>query len=229
MQIGLLLPLLLLIKGNYSKKQKRLLLLAALILIAEGLVVSGFNFTLFSKQQWNWTGKSASLIAAVLFVYFNPVLNTKTIGLSSYLKPFSLYPVLGVGGVALLFRSVPKLISGHLGVFHNLETFIFQATLPGLSEEIIYRGILLGLLNKVYPATITVFKAKIGWGVLIVSVLFGLEHGVQLDNNWNLLFSSEKFCKILGFSFILAWLKQRSGSLLPAITFHNLWNLIVFS
>lgn len=96
LQIGLLLPLLLLIKGNYSKKQKRLLLLAALILIAEGLVVSGFNFTLFSKQQWNWTGKSASLIAAVLFVYFNPVLNTKTIGLSSYLKPFSLYPVLGV-------------------------------------------------------------------------------------------------------------------------------------
>lgn len=228
LQIALLLPLLLLIKRNYSKKQKYLLLLAALILLTEGLATSGFSFTLFPKQQWNWTGKTASLIAAVVFVYFNPFINTTSVGLSSYLKPFSLYPILGVGAVALLLRSIPKLLSGHFGVFYSLETFAFQATLPGLSEEIIYRGILLCLLNQVYPSFIFIFKAKIGWGVLVVSVLFGLEHGLSLGKHWNILFNSQKFCMTMGFAFVVAWLKQRSENLLPAVIFHNLWNLIVF-
>ncbi|RYY06915.1 MAG: CPBP family intramembrane metalloprotease [Sphingobacteriaceae bacterium] len=228
LQIGLLLPLLLLIKRNYSKTQKRLLLLAALVLIAEGLATSGLNFTIFAKQQWNWTGKTVSLIAAVAFVYFNPILSKSKLGFIPIFKSSSLYPTLGFGGIILLFRLILKLISNHSHTIHSLETFAFQATLPGLSEEIIYRGILLGLLTKVYPQFITIFKARIGWSVLIVSVLFGLIHGLKLDKHWQISFNSQKFCTTMGFAFMVSWLKQRSGSLWPAIIFHNFWNLIVF-
>lgn len=226
--MGLLLPLLFLIKRDHSKKQKRLLILAALIVLAECIIASGFSFTLFPKQQWNWAGKSASLIAAILFVYFNPVLSRKAIGFTSF-KPFSDYSIWSVSGIALLFRLFSKINSGNFHWFNSFETFAFQATLPGFSEEIIYRGILLGIFNKVYPASVTVFKARIGWGVLIVSVLFGLEHGVHIDKHWQIIFNLEKLCKTMGTGFVMAWLKQRSGSLLPAIGFHNLWNLIVFS
>jgi membrane protease YdiL (CAAX protease family) len=229
LQIGVLLPLLLLIKRNYSKKQKQLLLLSAIILIAESLATAGFNFTLFAKQQWNWTGKTTSLIAALLFVYFNPVLSKNNLGFVNYFKPSSWYPVLGFGGVALVLRLIAKITFGHTYPFHSLETFAYQATLPGFSEEIIYRGIILGLLNKVYPSFISIFKAKIGWGVVIVSVLFGLEHGLILGKHWQILFNSQKFCITMGTGFVMAWLKQRSGNLLPSVIFHNLWNLIVFS
>lgn len=228
-QIALLLPLLLLIKRNYSKKQKRLLLLAALVLLAEGVIASGFRFTLFSSQQWNWTGKAATLIATILFVYFNPVLTRKAIGFTGSLKYSSWLPLIGVGGTALFLRTVLKVFSGNFHFFQNFETFAFQATLPGFSEEIIYRGILLGILNKVYPATISIFKARIGWGVLIISILFGLEHGISIDKYLHLDFNSQKFCMTMGTGFIMVWLKQRSGSLLPSVVFHNLWNLIVFS
>jgi membrane protease YdiL (CAAX protease family) len=229
LQFAFLLPLMLLIKRDYSKKQKRLLILTALIILAESLTTSGFNATIFKTQQWNWVGKSASLVSAILFVYFNPVLSKKLIGFNSYLKPFSLYPVLSFVGTALLFRLIPKLISGKFNAFQSLETFAFQATLPGLSEEIIYRGIVMGLLTKVLPASITIFKAKIGWGVLIVSVMFGLVHGIMLDKEWHPLLNTQKFFVTTGLGFAFAWLKQRSGSLLPAVIFHNLWNLIVFS
>jgi membrane protease YdiL (CAAX protease family) len=228
-QIGFLLPLLFLIKRNYSKKQKRLLLLVAVIVLVEGLAAAGVKFTLFPHQQWNWTGKGATLIAAVLFVYCNPILSKNAIGFTNSFKPFSLYPIVGVSGIVLLLRLIVKITSHDFHLFNSLETFAFQATLPGFSEEIIYRGILMGLLHKVFPASISVFKARIGWSLLLVSVFFGLEHGIHFDKHWQLMFSSEKFCKTMGIGFVMGWLKQRSGSLLPAIVFHNLWNLIVFS
>lgn len=139
-----------------------------------------------------------------------------------------MFPVLLVSVTFLFLRMIPKVMAGNFHPFH-LETLAFQATLPGFSEKIIYRGILLGLLNRVYLPTITIFKAKVGWGFLIVSVIFGLEHGLSLDKSWQLSFNSQRFCMTIGFGFILAWLKQRSGSLLPSVIFHNLWNLIVFS
>lgn len=228
LQIIIVLPLLLCIQFKYSKKQKQLLILAGLILLVEGLIASGFSFG-FIKSYWNWTGKSASFIAAVLFIYYNPVISKTAAGFTNSLKINSIYPVLGFSGSLLLLRLTFKMFSGSFHRFNTFDTFAFQATLPGFSEELIYRGILLALLNKVYPKSINVFKAKIGWGVLIIAIVFGLEHGLSLNNHWHILFNSQKFCMTMGFSFILAWLKQRSGSLLPAITFHNLWNLIVFS
>ena len=228
LQIGLLLPLILLIRHNYTKKEKLLLVLAALILISEGIITTGFNFTLSQSQLWNWTGKSASLTAAILFVCFNPILRKNDIGFINHFKPLTSFSILFVSVTFLFLRLIPKVVAGNFHPFH-LETFAFQSTLPGFSEEIIYRGILLGLLNKVYLPAITIFKAKVGWGILIVSMVFGLVHGITLDKHWQIVFSSQRFCMTLGFGFILAWLKERSGSLLPSVIFHNLWNLIVVS
>lgn len=227
-QVGFLLPLLLLITRNYSKKQKYLLVLAALVLISDGIIASGVDFTIFPSQRWNWTGKSASLIAAMLFIYFNPILSNNDIGFTSYFKPSVLFSVLLVGGIALFLRLMLKIISKDFHSF-NIETFAFQVTLPGFCEEVIYRGILLGLLNQIYQPVITIFKAKIGWGFLIVSVVFGLVHGITLNKLWQISFNSQRCCMTMGLGLILAWLNQRSGSLLPSVVFHNLWNLIVFS
>ncbi|RYE30403.1 MAG: CPBP family intramembrane metalloprotease, partial [Sphingobacteriaceae bacterium] len=228
LQIAAILPLLLLIRFKYSKKQKRLLILAGLVLIAEGLLTAGFNFN-FLKSYWNWTGKSASLIAAVLFISYNPFVSKKLADFTGSLRINSLYPVFGFSGTLLLLRLIFKLVSGNNDHVNNLETFAFQATLPGLSEELIYRGILLGLLDKVYPKSISIFKARIGWSVLIVAIVFGLVHGLSLTRNWHVLFNTQKFCMTMGLGLAFAWVKQRSGSLWPAIVFHNLWNLVVFS
>jgi len=54
-------------------------------------------------------------------------------------------------------------------------------------------------------------------------------HGISIDKHWHLVFNPQRFCMTMGLGFAYAWLKQRSGSLLPAIGFHNFWNLIVFS
>lgn len=114
------------------------MLLAALILIAEGLIVSGFSFTLFSRQQWNWTGKSVSLVAAILFINYNSILSKKAAGFTSSLKVSSIYSVLGFSGILLFLRLIPKIISSSFQYFNDFETFAFEATLPGLSEELIY-------------------------------------------------------------------------------------------
>ncbi len=223
-----MLPFLLLIKYNYTKKEKYLLLLSVLILIIEGLITTGFYFTISPLQQWNWIGKSASLIAAILFVCFNPILSKNDVGFTSNLKPLTLFPVLLVSGTFLFLRLMLKVVTGNFHPF-DFETLAFQASLPGFSEEIIYRGILLGLLNKIYLPSVTIFKAKVGWGFVIISIVFGLIHGLSLDKSWHLLFNPQRFCMTLGLGFVLAWLKQKSGSLLPSVIFHNFWNLIVFS
>ena len=106
----------------------------------------------------------------------------------------------------------------------SAEYFLFELSMPGLDEEIFYRGIGLALMNRAFGKSRGLFGAKIGWGLIIISVLFGLVHGVYLTEQMKLkidLFSG----LLTTFSgFLLGWLRERSGSLVLPIAAHNLGN-----
>ncbi|MDT3402700.1 CPBP family intramembrane glutamic endopeptidase [Mucilaginibacter terrae] len=227
LHLAILLTIALAIRRKYSWSDYQLFLWFALIHIAESVIVSTVKFDVFPGEQWNWSGKIAVLVAALVCLYNNNKISLPEAGWTFKLKPGSLWPVVGVMVVFLGLRLFLKLSSGASTAFHA-ETFAFQAILPGLTEELIYRGVLLGFLNKIYKPSITIIKAPIGWGVLITSLLFGLVHGVNLDEHFHLTINSQKLFMTFGLGLILAWLKQRTDSIVPSIIFHNLWNLIVF-
>lgn len=221
------LPFLLLIRRKYSSRHLWLLLNVLFVLIAESELSGGLNFTFFPNKRWNWIGKSAEFLLAVFIIVSSKFFTKNNAGWGFKGNPKSRRQVLAIGALFLLGRILLKLYA-HQWHKVDLETVLFQATLPGLSEEAVYRGLLLGWLNKVYPAkaTSSVFTNR---PLLLVSFLFALAHGVRLDHHMNLIFNLQSLCMIFGLGMILGWIKQRSGGLWPAIVFHNLWNLIVFS
>ena len=52
----------------------------------------------------------------------------------------------------------------------DIETLLFQLTIPGIDEEIMYRGVLLGLLMSCIKDK-RFFRNYIG--ILIIAILFG--------------------------------------------------------
>jgi membrane protease YdiL (CAAX protease family) len=100
-----------------------------------------------------------------------------------------------------------------------LETWVYQASLPGLVEEIAFRGVLLALADRVFTARRTIGGASIGWGGVVVTAVFFAAHGVSVGTAIG----------VLPAAVLYLWLRARSGSLVLPIVVHNAWNLGVYA
>ncbi|MGO1072752.1 CPBP family intramembrane glutamic endopeptidase [Lysobacter sp. CA199] len=168
--------------------------------------------------QWNWAGKLYSLIlavAAVLALRIKPEAVGLTLAqrnLQPCLIALGLFVLWGLG-LGLLFR--PGMPSA--------ETLAFQATMPGLSEELVYRGVapalLLGLIRGRSG------EQGMPWAVIgITAVVFGLWHGLGYSAG---KFSFDAMSALFPFIGSIAggWLRFKSGSLLFPFLAHSVANL----
>ncbi len=93
--------------------------------------------------------------------------------------------------------------------------------MPGVAEELIYRGLLLGLLNKISESKFKFLGTNFGWGAILTSIVFGLMHGAQLGDNYQLQLDFITILLTGFYGFIYALIKERSGSLVFPIIAHN--------
>jgi uncharacterized protein len=85
-------------------------------------------------------------------------------------------------------------------------------------EESLFRGVLLALLDRAFVGRRSVFGAPIGWGGVVVTLVFLALHG----------FSVGTLLGVLPAALLYLWLRARTGSLVLPIVVHNLWNLSVY-
>lgn len=168
--------------------------------------------------EWNWSGKIYSLLLAIVVVLALKM-NPKAVGLTlsqrnlkvSLIALF-LFVVWGLS-LGLLFKpSIP-----------SAETLAFQALMPGLSEELVYRGIapalLLGLIRGKEPSQ------GIPWTVVFITALiFGIWHALGYSDSE---FSFDLMSGLFPFIGSIAggWLRFSSGSLLFPILAHGFANV----
>lgn len=110
----------------------------------------------------------------------------------------------------------------------DFQTLLYLGIMPGLNEELIYRGYLLGALDKIMPGRFNLMVASIGWGVVVTSLLFGLLHGFYLDDSLTIHIEVIAFRNAAISGFIFAWLKKETGSLLVPIIAHGLEDFLFF-
>lgn len=172
----------------------------------------------------NWTGKLFGIFFG-LIVYF--LLRQK-------LKPFDF----------LRFKQDPKSLKRTILVTiiitcttlfsffdtpkqFDFETLIYQLTMPGFDEEIMYRGILLGLLLTCFKDVIIIGKRTYGNpSVLFIGLLFGLAHGLGVEDNFNLKFDPYSFISTFIPGYVWSWITAKSKSIVQATISHNLMNFI---
>lgn len=105
--------------------------------------------------------------------------------------------------------------------------FLFQFTMPGLDEELAYRGIMLGLLSNSLKPRINLGSANLGNpALLITSILFGLSHSIYIDDNWSFYHNWFEFFNVFAIGLFLGWITIKSGNILMSILMHNLINTL---
>mgnify|MGYP002348358994 CR=1 FL=1 len=107
----------------------------------------------------------------------------------------------------------------------DADSLTFQLTMPGLDEEIFYRGVLLLMLNEAFGRPVRVLGAPMGWGAVLSSLAFGLTHALgYADGAFTfepLLMASTGVSALL-----LVWLREKTGSVLLPVLLHNYGNAI---
>ncbi len=197
-------------------------LLFAVYIAIDDLVTglpSAFPALRLVDAQWNWSGKIYSLavsVAVLLALQIKPSaagITFKQKNLKASLIALGLFIIWGLS-LGLLFNPPTP----------SVETIAFQGLMPGLSEELVYRGIapaiLLGFIRGREP------EEGIPWTVVfITAIMFGVWHGLGYSNAG---FSFDVMSASFPFIGAIAggWLRFNSGSLLFPILVHAVANVV---
>jgi len=194
--------------------------IAALYLGLDDLVTgigSAVDLLSIPGTHWNWSGKVLSLVLSVSVIAALG-LSRDAVGLTAGIN-------WKVGIIALLLFLVWGACLGYLfkpGAA-DAETIVFQATMPGIAEELVYRGILpailLGLIRH------KAVETEIPWIVILAtSLAFGIWHGLGYSKA---SFSFDTLSALFPFigSIPGGWLRFKTRSLLVPILAHSIANV----
>ena len=182
----------------------------------------------FIGLKFAWITKLISLSIALAFILSVSKSEQEAIGFTTKTnsKKQLRYGILVFLGFTL-FDIIFKLILFPKGASFDAETFIFQATMPGLSEEILFRGIFLWILEKAFPSQWNFKGIKFGWGFIIITILFAVMHGVVLTDTHQLKTDIITIVYLaLISSLSVGILRKFSGNLIFPVLGHNLINTI---
>ncbi len=171
------------------------------------------------ESEWNWVGKFLSL-GGMIAIAGLPMFGFARCGITLRQKPGSRPAFILLGVLCLIFLALA--ITDGSGP-DDLETIAFQWTMPGLDEEVFYRGVLLLAMNEAFRTRWNIFGTPIGIGGLLTSVAFGLAHALSFENG-GYAFDLMTFVATGIPSLLLLWMRERTGSILLPIIGHNFAN-----
>lgn len=173
----------------------------------------------FIKGSWNWEGKIAGIIWAVVsYFLFRKFFSENDFFTFKQNKQGFKKSLTGSISIVILSAIVWFLL-GHSEL--DYETLAFQASLPGIDEEMVFRGILLGLLMNSLKEKIPFLGNP---GILITSILFGCMHALTLEESFQINFEPVYFVQTGFAGYIWAWITIKSRSILLAVLSHNFSN-----
>lgn len=198
-------------------------LLAALclMLLRDALVLRGYGLVpeLFVPTRWNWTGKLLAT-AGLLAVAALPMFGLRRCGVALRQAAGSAVAWWVFAGFAALFFGLAWY--GRDGA-DGMDTILFQWSMPGIEEELFYRGVLLLALHQALDAGHPRRLAGIGMGGVLSSIAFGLGHALFYRDG-GFVFEAMAFALTAGPALLLVWFRVRTGSLVLPVLAHNVAN-----
>lgn len=222
LNIAIILPLLLLfMKERTRENYCRIFSIVLCYYICNLALTAQFHIDCLNiiGGSWNWDGKIYGIIWGIVayFIFRDQFSENKFFTFKQNregLKPAIWASVLVIG--------IPTLLGALNTKEFNLETLLFQITMPGLDEEIMFRGVLLGLMCSCLRNDGPTWRNPAN---LITSVLFGLVHALTV-NNVSISFSISSFIWTGMIGYGLGYMTLKTRSILLAIVAHNLCNFL---
>lgn len=173
-------------------------------------------------DRWNWSGgllACAGTIAIATLLVRRAGFAWREFGFTWSQHPGALRAAAPVAAALLALNYAAMSLSAFRLPGVPLETWLYQASVPGLAEETAFRGVLLALADRAFAARRTIGGAPLGWGGVVVTASFFAAHDVSLGTALG----------VLPAALLYLWLRARSGSLVLPVVVHNAWNLSVYA
>jgi membrane protease YdiL (CAAX protease family) len=168
----------------------------------------------------DWGPWGPAIAAAAVWLAFQPLLavgrlTRAEIGLVP-LRPGSARLACMVTAIALGLNAFIISLQGPAAMSVSVA-LVFAVVLAAMTEELVFRGLILALADRAHPPRWNLWGTPIGIGGLAVTAAFVALHGVRPG----LLLG------VAPAAILYLWLRARTGSLLAPIAAHLLWNLSV--
>ena len=182
-----------------------------------------YNNLRFIHSSWNWNGKLYASIWGIICYYLfrRFFIENDFFTIKQEKKNIKITVILSI--ITILIISIYSLLFQDKLEF-DIETLLFQLTMPGIDEEILFRCILLGILISCLKEKL--FLSNKHLPILLISILFGLGHSLFLNSGYSLSFSIEDFIITGLLGYMLGWITVKSKSIFIPILVHNIGNFI---
>ncbi len=202
------------------------LLLVGALVVADLALVELPRVGILQRLHWSWQESLLTLAWPLVLVALVPGISLPSIGVASRFERGWLRPCL----VAVLIAVAVPGVFFALGLRKTLtaEGWIYLSTMPGLAEELVFRGVVQSLLNRAFGRPWRLAGASLGWGLVVTSILFAGFNGlVDVDAQLHARILPLAAIAPLMSSLVAGWVRERSGSIWPCVIGHNLSNLVV--
>jgi uncharacterized protein len=217
-------PVLLVALFTSRTRRRKLLLVVAAVLLLDMTLAMAPAVGPFRGLTWNWQGKLLETLVTVCFAALLSCVSLRDLGLGFRLVPGSARSVWIATLLCLAGAAVP--VSLGMGLPLTWETLLFQASLPGLSEEFVFRGAMQSLLDRVFDRPWKLLGASLGWGSILPALYCIALHVFHVGKQGAIAFSLGGLPSALILGLMLAWMRERSGSVWPGVVAHNGFNTL---
>jgi hypothetical protein len=181
----------------------------------------------FFPLYYNWLGKLLQFLWPLVVVYIFKWMTSKEVGfcLPKKSSDWILAGILGLG-IPTFFFLIDLLFGGESNPTpFFLKSILFQFSMPGLAEELVYRGIILAIFNRYFDKPWKIFNVSIGWGLICTTLLFTAVHVVIFfPRTGEIRWDFTPFIPVFFTGFILGWLREKTKSVWPSVLMHNFVN-----
>lgn len=101
-----------------------------------------------------------------------------------------------------------------------LADWAYQLTMPSLDEEVLYRGLMLAMLERAFRPTLRILGAPLGFAALIVTLQFYVTHALHVGADGSVLFVWGEVLPLI-YGTLWIYVRAATGSLLLPIVLHS--------
>lgn len=181
----------------------------------------------FETHKFNWGGKALgiALWLVVLWIFLRSVngFQPADAGFTLSQRPGSVTPAMGAVAVLLAVQGIVSYF-GSQSTFDR-QVLAFQATMPGLDEEPLFRGVLLYALSRgLVSAPYRAFGGSLSLSGVLLCLCFGVLHaGIVFPYGAFVTAFVATLTSI--YALGLLWIRERTGSIVIPVVAHNLLNV----
>jgi len=224
--LACVLPFVLIAAWHSRTRRWSLLLFVASLVVLDVALVEIPRVDGFQHLHWSWQESLLSTAWPFLLIALVPGISLVSVGVTSRFRPGWLKPSIIAGLLALAVPAVFFILGARNKL--DAEGWAFLLIMPGLAEELVFRGVYQSLLNRVFGKPWRLAGAEFGWGLIISTILFAGFNGlVAVDPQLHAHIVLHAAIAPFMMSLVSGWVRERTDSVWPSVFGHNLSNIVI--